>query len=192
MATRSHHGRPPSVRSALGQALMETLVMMSFLLLFVFGCVHLSLLAATKYMVNYAAFTAARTVLVYGWQPPRLDLGPIGEIGVVIGDFAKIQLGYPAAWQVLDNIRWWQEDDKNGPDFPLGLSGMCPDGSVAAPCALSYLKALTVTYRVPLGFPIVPVGEDGVAITAAAPFIIQHASGDAQSDIPEEGDNAGR
>lgn len=146
-----------------GQAMTETMVMMSFLILLIFGCVHMCLLAATKSMVSLAAFSAARTVMVRGWQP---------EFGFTIGDGLKVQTGWPAAWQVIDGIRWWRDDDRNSPDFPIGLA------------MRNGRQGLTVTYRVPLGLPIfngIPTG--GLRITAFSPYVIQ-------ANIPEEGDNA--
>ena len=52
--------------SARGQAATETMMMMMFLLLMIFGLAHFSMLAATKQMLDYAAFAAARTALVDG------------------------------------------------------------------------------------------------------------------------------
>lgn len=49
-----------------GQATTETMLVMGFLALFVFGAVHLSMFAVTRSMVNLAAFDAARTVMVRG------------------------------------------------------------------------------------------------------------------------------
>jgi hypothetical protein len=150
----------------------ETMVMMSFLTLIIFGFVHMCMLAATKSMVSLAAFSAARTAMVRGWQPPNIDLGPLGEFGFNIADAVKVQTGYAAAWQVLDGLRWWQAEDRNRPDFPLGLA--IRDGR----------QGLTVTYRVPFGLPIfnrVPSG--GLRVTAFSPYVIQPS-------IAEEGDNA--
>ena len=42
------------------------MMMMMFLMLLVFGLAHFSMLVATKQMLDYAAFAAARTVLVGG------------------------------------------------------------------------------------------------------------------------------
>lgn len=52
--------------SSRGQAATETMMMMMFLLLMIFGLAHFSMLAATKQMLDYAAFAAARTALVDG------------------------------------------------------------------------------------------------------------------------------
>src|SRR5262249_45633399 len=42
----------------------ETLLMMMFLMLMVFGLIHLSMIATTKYMVNFAAFSAGRAAMI--------------------------------------------------------------------------------------------------------------------------------
>lgn len=155
-----------------GQALTETMVMMSFLILLIFGLVHMCLLAATKSMVSLAAFSAARTVMVRGWQPPPVNIPFIGELSFTIGDGLKVQTGLPAAWQVLDGIRWWRDEDRNAPDIPIGLA------------MRNGRQGLTVTYRVPFGLPIfngIPTG--GLRITAFSPYVIQ-------PNIAEEGDNA--
>lgn len=64
-----------------GQATTETMLMMSFLLLMIFGVVHMAMLMSTKAMVNYAAWTASRAAMVGGSH----------------------QL---AAMAVMDNLRW--------------------------------------------------------------------------------------
>src|SRR5262249_35074881 len=43
-------------RIARGQAATETIIMMTFLLLMIFGLVHLCMLMTVKYMVNFSAF----------------------------------------------------------------------------------------------------------------------------------------
>src|SRR6185436_12551585 len=58
--------RHASIGSARGQAATETMMMMMFLLLMIFGLAHFSMLAATKEMLNFAAFAAARTAIVDG------------------------------------------------------------------------------------------------------------------------------
>jgi hypothetical protein len=89
---RRAHGRR---RRASGQALTETILMMGFLLLFIFSIVHLSMLAATKYVVNYAAFAAARATMV---DPDR---------------------AWPAALEAMHNLRWWRDPARNAPDNPV-------------------------------------------------------------------------
>jgi hypothetical protein len=66
----------------------ETMIVMSFLLLMVFGFVHFAMLAATKSVVNLSAFASARAAMVHGWS----------------GSF--VSPGYLAAVQILDNTRW--------------------------------------------------------------------------------------
>ena len=57
--------RPPVSRcSEAGQSTTETLLVMSFLMLLVFGVVHMAMLATTKYLVSFAAFNAARTAMI--------------------------------------------------------------------------------------------------------------------------------
>ena len=58
------------LRSAGGQSTTETMAMMSFLLLMIFGLVHFCLLSATKSIVNLAAFAAARTMMVQDFTAP--------------------------------------------------------------------------------------------------------------------------
>jgi hypothetical protein len=52
------------VRNHVGQAATETIIMMMFLLLMIFGLIHLCMLMSVKYMVNFSAFAAARTAMV--------------------------------------------------------------------------------------------------------------------------------
>ena len=47
-----------------GQAATEMMIMMMFLLLMIFGLVHLCMLMSVKFMVNNAAFSAARTAMI--------------------------------------------------------------------------------------------------------------------------------
>jgi hypothetical protein len=81
------------LRDATGQAITETMIMMSFLLLFIFGIVYVALFAVTKFMVSYAAFAAARTSMV------RSEAD-----------------GYRAAVGVMQNLRWWRDESQNAPD----------------------------------------------------------------------------
>ena len=52
-------------RDASGQAVTETVLSLAFILLIVLGLVHLTFLASTKHIVNYAAFAGARASM-YG------------------------------------------------------------------------------------------------------------------------------
>jgi hypothetical protein len=56
--------RQPRLRSPRGQATLESMIMMGFLLLMIFGLMHLVMFALTRYMVNYAAYAAARAAVV--------------------------------------------------------------------------------------------------------------------------------
>ncbi|WP_396626332.1 TadE family protein [Luteitalea sp.] len=55
---------PRRARARRGQATLESMMMMGFLLLFVFGLMHLVMFAVTRYMVQYAAFAAVRADVV--------------------------------------------------------------------------------------------------------------------------------
>ncbi len=139
-------------RKADGQALTETMVMMSFVSFIIFGFMHLCLLEVTKSVVSLAAFS----------------------------DVLRVQTGWPAAWQVLDGLRWSPDDGRNRPDFPLSIA------------RLNNRVGLTVTYRVPFGPSILGAPIDAVRVTAFAPYIVQHKSGDPTQDIEDSGDNAKR
>jgi Flp pilus assembly protein TadG len=54
------------LRDRRGQATTETMMMMVFLLMLVFGFMNFCMLVTTKYVVNYAAFAAARVYMVAG------------------------------------------------------------------------------------------------------------------------------
>lgn len=149
--------------------MVETMVMMSFLLFIIFGFMQLCLLCATKSMVNLAAFSAARTILVRA-----LESRPGGGFNE--------HVGWPAAWQVLDTMHWWNEENRNAPDWPLSLtfSGNGP-GQMSG--------ALGVTYRVPLGLPLLNGSNagggssDGLPVITVLPLLLP-------PNIPEVGDNA--
>ena len=72
-------GRPAARASARrGQATLESMIMMGFLLLLIFGLMHLVMFAVTRYMVNYAAFAASRAAVV-GNSPQTGGRGRHGE-----------------------------------------------------------------------------------------------------------------
>ena len=77
-----------------GQATLEAMIMMGFLLLMVFGLMHLVMFAVTRYMVNYAAFAAARAAVV--GNSPQL-----------------------AAEAVLQNLNWFADE---GGEQPVEVS----------------------------------------------------------------------
>lgn len=65
-------------------------MMMAFMLLIVFGLMHLTMLTITRYMANYAAFAAARAA----------------EVGNDPQD---------AAEEVMKNINWWVGENQDPP-----------------------------------------------------------------------------
>jgi Flp pilus assembly protein TadG len=73
-----------------GQAALEAMIMMAFMLLLMFGLMHLTMFTVTRYMVNYAAFAAARAA----------------EVGNDPED---------AAEAVLENINWWAGENGTMP-----------------------------------------------------------------------------
>lgn len=139
--------RHASIGSACGQAATETMMMMMFLLLMIFGLAHFSMLAATKQMLDYAAFAAARTALVGGG-------GPFGLGGGSAQDAAR---------QVMDASLRWSNQQAN-------VSG---DSCNTTPSGLNR-RGLRVQVRVPFGLPIfnnIPAG--GLLITSLAPCVVQ-------------------
>jgi hypothetical protein len=88
-------GRPAARASARrGQATLESMIMMGFLLLLIFGLMHLVMFAVTRYMVTYAAFAASRAAVV--GNSPQL-----------------------AAEAVMDNLNWWADE---GGEQPVEVS----------------------------------------------------------------------
>ncbi len=167
-------------RKADGQALTETMVMMSFVSFIIFGFMHLCLLEVTKSVVSLAAFSAARAVMVLAEEASPLDIASDESSPAEFADVLRVQTGWPAAWQVLDGLRWSPDDGRNRPDFPLSIA------------RLNNRVGLTVTYRVPFGPSILGAPIDAVRVTAFAPYIVQHKSGDPTQDIEDSGDNAKR
>jgi hypothetical protein len=49
-----------------GQSTIETMIMITFLSVMIFGFIHFGFLATTKYMASFAAFSVARTAMVGG------------------------------------------------------------------------------------------------------------------------------
>jgi hypothetical protein len=162
------------MRGERGQSTTEAMVMLSFLFLLIFTAVHLSMFAVTKYMVNFAAFSAARTVMVRGEDPGGIEIPWVGEIGPGQPVEWRVQVGWPAAYLALQELRWWGRTWRDRPDFPLRVRYR------------HGRQGLGVTYRVPFGMPILnDVPNGGVRVTSFAPFVIQEG-------VPEEGDNARR
>lgn len=83
-------GGPRRTRGRSGQAALEAMMMMAFMLLLVFGVMHMTMFIVTRYMVNYAAFAAARAA----------------EVGNDPED---------AAAAVLANINWWAGENDEMP-----------------------------------------------------------------------------
>ena len=133
-------------RHVRGQATTETMIMMMFLLLMIFGLVHMTMLVATKYVVNYAAYVAARTEMVRG------------------DGFTGKTIAWTAAYMVLsDNAHWWSSPLKNSPDIPLGSD-----------VSMYGREGLTVTYHVPFGLPIFnSIDSGGVKIVGFSPVAVQ-------------------
>jgi hypothetical protein len=123
----------------------ETMIVMSFLLLMIFGFVHFAMLTATKSMVNLAAFSAARAAMVNGFNGSSV-LSP----------------NYIAAWAVLDNIRWWSNPLQNAPQLPLTRETVRDRDGVS------------VIYKVPFGLPIFnEVGSGGIPVEGFSPLVVQ-------------------
>jgi len=95
-------GRPAARASARrGQATLESMIMMGFLLLLVFGLMHLVMFAVTRYMVNYAAFAASRAA--------------------VVGNSAQL-----AAEAVMANLNWYADE---GGDQKVEVNYTVRDGA---------------------------------------------------------------
>jgi hypothetical protein len=129
--------------NARGQAATETMIVMMFLLLMIFGAIHMAMFAATKYMVDYAAFTAARTVLVQG-------------AGATNG------AAWDAAEEALGNIRWWLYQ-RNRPEAPIRRPVKGRDAIVIGyhvPFGLPIFESVPDEGILLLGFsPVVEQGE---------------------------------
>jgi hypothetical protein len=96
------HSVPSNCR---GQSTTEAMIVMSFLMLLLFASMHFAMFAVTKYMVNLAAFAAARTAMVGGNEQQ-------------------------AAEQVMSNLDWWR-DSSHKPvlaDRALSLRGKGRNG----------------------------------------------------------------
>jgi hypothetical protein len=52
------------MRGERGQAATETMLVMLFVMLMIFGFVHMSMIATTKHIVNFAAYSASRAEYV--------------------------------------------------------------------------------------------------------------------------------
>jgi hypothetical protein len=126
----------------------ETMIMMMFLFLMIFGFVHMCMLIATKHMVNYAAFAAARTAMVDG-----------DRAGAASG--------------VLDNLRWWNAwvDCELGPSTPVRK---CAVETETRDIRGKLREGVKATYRVPFGLPIFnAIPDGGIQVIGFAPLKVQ-------------------
>lgn len=86
-------------RSGRGQAAVETALMMSFLIFLIFAIVHMAIYASLKSLVNDAAFSASRTLMVrptsydYSWTVLSwLTIGATVDVGTAWGWVAAAQI----------------------------------------------------------------------------------------------------
>jgi hypothetical protein len=157
-------------RSAPGQAATETIIMMMFLLLMIFGLVHLCMLMSVKYMVNFSAFAAARTAMV--------DSGSSS-----VTTAATEGLGYMSGW--------WSGSF-------TGLNIPYVQGPIDKTIRGKKRTGYSSTFAVPFGIPIFndtqPCGFTnaqtcGIRLIGFSPWSGQQSSdGDT---ISHEGDNGG-
>ena len=152
--------RRAGLRGERGQSMTEAAMMMLFLLLLMFGHIHLSMLAATKSMVNYAAWAAARSAMVGA------------------SDF-EVKL---AALEVLDAGARWNTTI----NYACILTGLCLKGDQSKSLRGKTREGYLLTYRVPFGLPVFNnIEAGGLAIRGFAPISIQPSNSE-----EEEGDNA--
>lgn len=80
--------------------------MMIFLLLMIFGLIHLCMLMSMKFMVNHAAFSAARTAMVDP-DPSQLDAAAMEGMGYMRGWWrgGYAGLNQPYVRQTIKTIR---------------------------------------------------------------------------------------
>ena len=69
-------------RNASGQAVVETVLSLAFILMILLGLLHLTFLASTKHMVNYAAFAGARASMYSAADSARYAGGPMDRLAV--------------------------------------------------------------------------------------------------------------
>src|SRR5262245_13483073 len=117
-----------------GTAALETMMVMSFLFIIIFGFVFLCLFVVTKSMTNYAAFAAARAAMV---SDRRADF----EL---------------AARQVTSEVQWWPggayaqrvliQKNQRGPRLARNVRR----------------RGVRVTYLLPFGYPVFSGGGLGL------------------------------
>jgi Flp pilus assembly protein TadG len=154
---------PRSDRRQAGTAALETMVVMSFLFTLIFGFVHICMFVVTKSMTNYAAFTAARALMV----------------GDGFGISARMARDL-AARQVMSEIQWWEggvaantirtivQENQQGPRYARNVRR----------------RGVRVSYLVPFGYPLFQNAILPVRAVGFAPTTTPHSS------VREEGDNA--
>jgi hypothetical protein len=139
----------------------ESIIMMAFLLLMIFGLIHLCMLMSMKFMVDHAAFAAARTAMI--------SPGDVNE----------------AALEGMGYMRGWWKGSRAGLNQPY-VQGPIPK-TIRGKTRTGY----SATWAAPFGFPAfvdpTPCGSSnsqtcGVRLIGFAPYT-------SQPDIPEEGDN---
>lgn len=119
----------------------ETMLVLSFLMLMIMGTITLCLLMTSKQVADFAAFSAARASLVYGFHKPGWEPPPGSQI-VSPPAGASGQTGWTSAAQVLYHTQhWWESESANAPG---SLELETKDGA----------EYLVVPYRVPYGLPI--------------------------------------
>jgi hypothetical protein len=146
-----------------GQAATETIIMMMFLLLMIFGLVHLCMLMTVKYFVNYSAFTAARTAMV---DPGSASTGGDGGLGYMHG--------------------WWS-GSYSGLNTPY-IQGPI-DKTIRGKTRTGYSSTFAVPFGLPIFNSVQPCGTTnaqtcGIRLQGFSPYA-------EQPDVPDEGDNAG-
>lgn len=139
--------RRRTARRQTGTAALETMLVMGFLFMLIFGFVHLCMFAVTKSMTNYAAFAASRALLVGSSR----DL---------------------AARQVMSEIQWWEggivanmarmvvQENQQGPRYARGVRR----------------RGVRVTYLLPFGYPVFQGGLGLVRAVGFAPTTTPHTS----------------
>lgn len=114
LRTRIRAVRSRRLRRTDGQSLVETLIALTMIMAMVIGLIHLSFLAATRHVCNFAAFTAARILAYGGGERGRADQAartitamlPRGTVflraspgqGCASGECVKVQVQSPFAY----------------------------------------------------------------------------------------------
>jgi hypothetical protein len=150
-----------------GQAATETIIMMMFLLLMIFGLVHLCMLMTVKYMVNYSAFSAARTAMVDPGFVSTTLAGQGGGMSYMNG--------------------WWK-------GTYIGLNIPYIQGPINKTIRGKNRQGYSATYAVPFGLPIFNTVQP-CGVTNAQPCgvrLIGFSPYAKQPSVPDEGDNSGK